>query len=160
MVRSLSLVLGMVVVVFFFAQPPGSDAKRLRLVDPSGDLKAFAQANPGVAVPGRLPAGWRPTVTDYRVGDERIRVGWVTPGGQYAEYAASTGPAAAFVRDITDAAGPAGPVDIGGGSWTSYRKDKALSLVRTYGRATVVLGTLRDSASLAELRVLAGSLAG
>ena len=44
-------------------------------------------------------------------------------------------------------------------TWTEYRKDDAISLVRPYGSTLVVLGTLRDTASLEELRVLAGRLA-
>ena len=160
MVRSLGLVLVIVVVVFFFAQPPASDAKRLRLVDAAGDLRAFAQASPGVPVPSRLPTGWRSTVTDYSAGTAAVRVGWVTPGGRYAEYAADAGPAGPFLRSITDAADQAGSVDIDGTAWTQYRKEGAISLVRRYGATTVVLGSLRDTASLDELRVLARSLAG
>ena len=160
MVRSLGLVLVLVVAVFFFARPPASDAKRLRLVDAAGDLRAFSQAYPGVPVPVHLPSGWRSTVTDYSAGTAAVRVGWVTPGGRYAEYAADAGPAGPFVRSITDGADRGGTVDIDGSSWTQYRKDGAISLVRSYGATTVVLGSLRDTASLGELRVLARSLAG
>ena len=158
MVRSLGLVLGIVVVVFFLAQPPHSDAKKIRVVDPTSDVQAFTAAPPAAAVPHTLPRGWRSTVTTYDPDLGVLRVGWVTPKGQYAEYAATAKPSSTFLPDITDRAETAGTVEIGGVTWQSYRQDKGLSLVRTYGSSTVVLGTLRDTASIEELRVLAASL--
>jgi hypothetical protein len=158
MIRSLGLVLAIVVVVFWLAQPPSSDAKRLRIVDPTDDVKAFSQSAPGVPVPATLPTGWRPSVTDFHVGAHQLRVGWQTPAGQYAEYAANSAPDETFLGDITDHAPRTGTVVVNGVPWTEYRKDRAISLVRTYGATTVVLGTLRNSSSLEELRVLAGSL--
>lgn len=158
MVRSLSLVLIIVLVVFFFAQPPDSDEKDLRQVDPTADIASFAQAHPGVPVPRALPPGWRANVTDLT--PDQLRVGWVTPKNEYAEFAASTNPAEQFLREITDAAPEVESVDIGGVQWKQYRAGTAISLVRNTGGATIVLGTRRASASLDELRVLAGSLAG
>jgi hypothetical protein len=158
MIRSLGLVMAIVVVVFWLAKPPASDAKRLRVVDPTGDVKAFSQAVPGVPVPGALPTGWRSTVSDYRFGGSQLRVGWVTPAGEYAEYAANAAPPETFLEDITGRAPRTGTVVVDGVTWTEYRRDEAISLVRTYGATTVVLGTLRNSSSLEELRVLAGSL--
>jgi hypothetical protein len=158
MVRSLGLVLIIVGVVFFLARPPGSDAKKVRVVDPSSDVQAFSAAVPGGAVPHALPAGWRSTVSQYDRDTGELRIGWVTPHGQYAEYAARPHGTPAFVSDITGRAQQAGIVQIEGAPWTEYRRDKAVSLVRAYGSTTVVLGTLRDTASLDELRVLAASL--
>lgn len=158
MVRSLGIVLAIVLVVFLLGRPPGSDESALRVVDASGDVQAFAQEVRGVSVPGRLPAGWRSTVSSYRFGSGQLRVGWVTPRNQYAEYAASTGPPGPFLRDITGNAPRTGTVTVGGTRWTEYRSGRAISLVRRDGPATVVLGTVRDTASLDELRVLAGSL--
>ncbi|MCU1589468.1 MAG: hypothetical protein JWP11_724 [Frankiales bacterium] len=158
MVRSLSLVLLIVGVVFFFARPPHSDAKRIRIIDPTSDLQAFSAAAPGGAVPRAMPAGWRSTVSAYDPQTGVLRIGWVTPQGEYAEYAAATHPAPAFLGDITGQAPRGGAVDIDGATWQEYRQGKAISLVRSYGTTTVVLGTLRDTASLEELRVLAGRL--
>lgn len=155
MVRSLGLVLLLVGVVFFFAQPPHSDAKKIRVVDPTSDVKAFADAAPDGALPRTMPAGWRATVSSFDPDTQQLRIGWVTPAGSYAEYAAAVHAAPVFVGDITDRASRAGTVDIGGTSWQEYRKDKAISLVRDFGTSTVVLGTVRDTASLDELRVLA-----
>lgn len=159
MVRSLSLVLLIVLVAFFLAQPPDSDEKALRQVNPATDIAAFAQAHAGVPVPSAQPAaGWRATVTDLT--PDQLRVGWVTAQNEYAEYAVSTGPADEFLREITDAAPEVDPVDIGGVRWKQYRSGAAISLVRSAGGATIVVGTRRASASLEELRVLAGSLTG
>ncbi|GAC1445174.1 MAG: hypothetical protein NVSMB55_24770 [Mycobacteriales bacterium] len=155
MVRSLGLVLLIVGFVFFLAQPPHSDAKKIRVVDPTSDVQAFSSAAPAVAVPHAPPAGWRPTVSTFDPDSQLLRVGWVTPAGSYAEYAAAVHAQPVFVSDITGQASSAGAVEIGGVSWQEYRKDKAVSLVRVFGASTVVLGTLRDTASLDELRVLA-----
>jgi hypothetical protein len=159
MVRSLGLVLAIVVVVFFFARPPASDAKKIRVVDPTSDVQAFAAAAPGGAVPRTMPSTWRSTVSTYDPETRQLRVGWVTPANHYAEYAATTNAPPVFVSDITDRAQSVGTVDIDGVTWREYRKDRAISLVRVYGTTTVVLGTLRDTATLDELRVLAGRLA-
>ena len=159
MVRSLGLVLLLVGFVFFLAQPPPSDAKKIRVVDPSSDVRAFSSAAPAVAVPRALPTGWRATVSIFDPDTQLLRVGWVTPAGHYAEYAAAVHAQPVFVSDITDQAARAAAVEIGGVSWQEYRKDKAVSLVRDFGSSTVVLGTLRDTASLDELRALALRLA-
>lgn len=158
MVRSLGLVLAIVGVVFFLAQPPKSDAKRIRVVDPSSDTQAFAQAVPGGAVPKVMPADWKSTVSDYDPDSQLLRIGWVTPDNRYAEYAAQPRPTSTFIGDITGHAPKVGTVQIGGGTWTQYRQDGVISLVRAYGDTVVVLGTLRDTATLDELRVLAGRL--
>ena len=159
MIRSLTLVLGIVVVVFFLAQAPKSDKKSLRVVDPASDVQAFTAQAPGGAVPHAMPADWKPTVSSYEQDTGLLRIGWVTPKNHYAEYAAQTGAAGSFLADITDRATSVGTVDVDGVAWTEYRKDKAISLVRSYGSTLVVLGTLRDTASLDELRLLAGRLA-
>jgi hypothetical protein len=106
-----------------------------------------------------MPVAWRSTVSTYDPQIRQLRIGWVTPAGNYAEYAATTHATPAFVTDITAQAPQVGTVDVGGVTWREYRKDRAISLVREYGVTTVVLGTLRDTATLDELRVLAGRLA-
>ena len=71
----------------------------------------------------------------------------------------STAPAAQVVEDLTGRGERLDPVDVGGATWEQYRDgDGSLSLVRAYGAVTVVVGTLRATAPLSELRVLAGSL--
>lgn len=156
MVRSLSLVLAIVAVVFFFARPPGSDEQALREVDPTGDVQLFAQTHPDVPVPRVTPAGWRATVAASD--PDLLRVGWVTPAGTYVEYAASSADPSAFVQEITGEAPSAGPVAVGAVTWQSYREGESTSLVLPVGGTTVVVGTVRTDASLADLRLLAGSL--
>jgi alkylated DNA repair dioxygenase AlkB len=157
MVRSLGLVLAIVLVVFFFARAPRGDEQSIRVVDPSTDVRSFSEVAPQVPVP-TTPAGWRPTVTDYTLDSNVLRVGWVTAKNQYAEYAATTAPSSAFLREFTDEAAQDGTVDIGGVLWRQYRKDDAISLVRDVSGSVVVLGTRRDTATLEELRVLAAAL--
>lgn len=156
MVRSLGLVLAIVGVVFFFAQPPKSDARAIRQVDPAGDVRSFAQVHPGVPVPTTTPIGWRPTVTDSS--RDQLRVGWVTPAGSYVEYAASNAEPAQYVREITGAAPARGSVEVAGTTWQRYAAGDSTSLVLPVDGVTVVVGTLRANASLADLRLLAGSL--
>jgi hypothetical protein len=159
MIRSLALVMGIVAVVFFLTQAPKSDKKSLRVVDPTSDVQAFTTKAPGGAVPHQMPPDWKTTVSAYEQESGLLRIGWVTPKGEYAEYAAQPSPSGSFLGDITGQAERVGTVDIDGVEWTEYRKDKATSLVRRYGTTLVVVGTLRDTASLDELRVLAGRLA-
>lgn len=161
MVRSLGLVMLMVVGIWYLAQPPESDEKRLRVVDPSNSISSFAAAQPTVPVPGTLPAQWRPNVSAVGAEPDTLRVGYVTPSQEYAEYAASSAPADEFLPEIT---GPKAqqlePVQVAGGTWQQYRdEDGSLSLVRPYGGVTVVVGTARATASIEELRALAESLA-
>jgi hypothetical protein len=158
MVRSLGIVLLIVLFVWFVARPPHSDEKKIRIVDPTSDVQAFSQSVPGGVVPRAMPSGWRTTVSRYDPETELLRVGWNTPAGHYAEYAAAAKPTKAFLTDITGQASEVDPVEIDGASWAQYRKDGAISLVRQFGSTTVVLGTLRDTATLEELRVLAGRL--
>lgn len=159
MVRSLGLVLSGVVVVFFFAQPPGSDEAQVRVVDPSGDIRAFRAEAPAAAAPASLPAGWRPTVSLLGGPSRGLRIGYNTPANEYAEYAASTAPAAEAVQELTGGGARLAPVDVAGTTWEQYRDaDGSLSLVRSYGPVTVVVGTLRSTAALSELQVLARSM--
>ena len=161
MVRSLGLVILVVVPVWFLAQAPSSDEAELREVDPSGALAAFAADVPEAPVPGPLPEGWRATSSTYSGGERSVRVGWVTPSEEYAEFSASGSPAPDFL-EVT--AGEdlerLDPVVVDGVAWEQYREaDGSLSLTRTFGSATVVVGTLRATAERAELEVLLRSLA-
>ncbi len=161
MVRSLGVVFALVVPVWFFAQAPDSDEAGIRVVDPSRSIAAFSADVPAAPVPGALPIGWRATSSTYEGAAGALRVGWVTPAGQYAEYAASTGEREEFLElvvgeDVEQLAA----VTVDGASWQQYREpDGSLSLTRTYGDATVVVGTRRATAGLPELEVLLRSLA-
>jgi len=158
MFRSLGVVLVLVLLMWFLAQPPDADEQELRTVDPSADVAAFTADVPSAAVPTDLPEQWRSTSSTLEA--DSLRVGWVTPEGEYAEYAVSTSPAEEFLPATTGAkARRTGSVEVAGQSWEQYREaDGSRSLVRSYGPALVVVGTSRATADLAELEVLAGSL--
>ncbi len=87
-------------------------------------------------------------------------MGYVTPEGQYAEYAASTGPREEFIETAAgEGAEPAEPVTVDGVEWEQrVEADGSRSFFSSHGPVTVVIGTTRATASLAELRVLLASL--
>ena len=161
MVRSLAVVFALVVPIWFLAQAPDSDEAEIRVVDPAQAVAAFAADVPSAPVPGSLPSGWRATSSTYEGAAGTLRVGWVTPEGQYAEYAASTGPREEFLEQIAgDDVERLEPVLVDGRPWQQLRQeDGSLSLTRSFGDATVVVGSQRATAGLAELEVLLGSLA-
>jgi len=161
MVRSLGLVVLVIIPVWFFAKAPPSDEADIRVVDPSGPISAFATDVPQAPVPTGLPEQWRSTSATYAGGDRTLRVGYVTPEGQYAEYAASTGPREEFVETAAgEGAEPVEPVTVDGVEWEQrVEPDGSRSLISSYGPVTVVVGTTRATAGLEELRVLLGSLA-
>jgi hypothetical protein len=160
MVRSLGLVILIIVPVWYLAQPPGAEQSGVREVDPAADIAAFTADAPGAPVPGELPAGWRPNNTTYDGGASSLRIGYVTPQDQYAEYSAAQAGGEDFVRTTVGRdAQQLDPVSVGGARWERYRdEDGSLSLVRSYGDTTVVVGTVRATATLEELEVLLLSL--
>jgi len=149
------VVMVLVGMLWFFAQPPASDSKRVRPVDPTEQVTDFQRASPGVPVPGAAPAGFVSNVSVLSAGV--LRVGYVIGKDHYAEYSAGRG--ASFVADQTLKASPVGTVDVDGTAWQHVRSgDGHESLLRTVGDVTVVLGGLRENASLAQLTALAASL--
>ncbi len=158
MLRSLAVVMVLVVMMWWLAQPPDDDEQPLRTVDPSTDVAAFTADVPSAPVPTGLPEQWRSTSSTLGAGS--LRIGWVTPDGEYAEYAASTAPGDEFLEDIAGAkAEQVEPLQVDGEAWEQYREaDGSLSLVRSYGEALVVVGSKRATADVAELEALAGSL--
>lgn len=157
MVRSLGLVLLIIVPVWWLAQPPDRDEQPIRVVDPRADVRSFAQAAPGVPVPGALPEQWRATSTTLEPGS--LRIGWVTPDDEYAEFAAGTAPAETFLPGVTGEGREVGTVDVGGVRWRQYvDADDHTSLVREVPGGVVVVGGVRETTTLDELRVLAGAV--
>lgn len=157
MVRSLGLVLLIVIPVWFLAKPPAGDSERIRVVDPTADIASFRQAAPGVPVPDPPPAGWQATSSTLEPG--ALRIGFVVPGDTYAEYAASTAPAAQFLPDITGTGREVGTLVLDGVTWRQVRdSDEHTSLVREVGGGTVVVGGVRETAGFEQLRVLAAAV--
>ena len=158
MIRSLAVIMVLVLMMWWLAQPPDEDEQPLRTVDPSADVAAFTADAPSVPVPTGLPEQWRPTSSTLGAGS--LRIGWVTPDGEYAEYAASSQPAEEFLPEIAGTkAEQVEPLQVDGEAWEQYREaDGSVSLVRSYGSTLVVVGTKRATADVAELELLAGSL--
>lgn len=159
MIRSLALVLLVVLVIFVFGRPSSRDEARVRSVDPGPDISSFTSQFAGAPVPRRLPAGWTPTVSDLAGSPEALRIGYNTPGKQYAEYDGVVRPDAKTLLQLVGSTQPLGQVEIAGVGWQRYRdSDGSLSFVREQGPITVVVGGTRASATEAELRVLLGAL--
>jgi len=159
MILSLGVVMLLVVVIYVLAQPPSSDEAAVRRIDPSADVTAFTRDQPGAPVPVSVPDDWTPTSSQLIASSDRLRVGYVTAGGRYAEYAASAADPEEVLDEFVAGTSTSEPVDVDGQPWEQYvDEDGSLSLVRSFGGVTVVVGTLRSSATVEELRVLAGAL--
>jgi len=152
------LVLVGLLVLLTWPRAPRSDG--IHVID-TGPAIAAARAQVGfpLAVPAGLSDRWRPTSTRLEpagsASGATFRIGYVTPGGQYAELLeggdAPDAVAAQYGPLIAD-----GTVSIAGASWARYRTGDGHPLLRqtTGERTTIVSGT----AQLAELEQLAGSL--
>ena len=160
MLRSLAVVMVLVLGLWFFAQPPDSDEAAIRVVDPAAELSAWTQAVPGAPTLAPLPEGWRPTSARLGNRPSSINVGHVTPAGEYAEFAATTDASGEALTELTgEEATRAGTVQVEGVPWERYDEaDGSTSLVRAFGEVTVVVGTLRATASDEELLLLAGAV--
>ena len=158
MIRSLAVVMVLVLMMWWLAQPPDSDEQALRTVDPSGDVAAFQADEPTAPAPTGLPEQWRSTSSTLT--SDGLRIGYVTPDGEYAEYAASTLPLEEVVPELAGrGARPTEPALLDGQAWEQYREpDGSVSLVRSFGGIHVVVGTKRATAQRGELDVLVGSL--
>lgn len=157
MLRSLGLCLLVVIPIWYLAQPPDSAEQRLRVVDQAPDVQAWQATSPSAPVPGPVPQGWQPTVSQSVRSPVGLRLGWNTGGGRYVEFAASTGAAGSFVEQATGSTSDEGDVDVAGTAWQRYVDDEdgSVSLVRSAGSITVVVGTLRSTATEPELIALA-----
>lgn len=156
MIRSLAVVLLIVFALWFFARPSPGVSKAIRPVNPGQELTDFRGLHPAAPEPVATPRGFVPTSST--LDGSGLRIGYVTPSQRYAEYAASTGPAAALVTRQSGRAPVVGTVDVGGTPWQQRQSGAVTSLVRTVGPVTVVVGGLRENASLAELLVLAAAV--
>jgi hypothetical protein len=161
MVRSLSLVLIVVAVVFLLTLRNEPDQK-LHRVDFGQQLQDTRQvASYDVLAPVGLDKRWTATsVRGDKVGGAVTwHIGFVTPDGHYAAVEQSDGPGTAFLDDFTAGATKAGGVTVAGASWQrlSGGKPEPRALVlRGSGVTTIVAG----SATFAELGQLAGALRG
>ena len=152
MVRSLGVVMVLVTALWFFGQASPGDSQQVRRVDPSLQLKDFQAANPGQPVPVGVPQGWIPNVATYD--GALLRVGYVIDRQGYLEFSAGTG--ARFVAEQTGTTAQGGTVDVAGTPWQRVRSGNGHeSLVRVVRGMTLVIGGLREKASLTQLEQLA-----
>ena len=154
MVRSLGVVMILVLALWFFGQASPSDSHRVRPVDPTQELTDFARSAPGVPLPRAVPAGFVANVS--LLSPAGLRIGYVIGKEHFAEFAASR--ESSFVTDQTGRGAPVDTVDVGGNPWQHVRSGGHDSLVKAYGPVSVVVGGIRDTATVAELTSLAGSL--
>jgi hypothetical protein len=159
MVRSLGLCLLVVVPIWFLAQPPKEAEQRIRVVDQQPEVDAWQAGVPGAPAPQSVPDAWQATVAQGVRSPTGIRLGWVTAPDRYVEFAASSGASGSYVEDLTGAQRADGTVDVDGTTWERWvEEDGSVSLVRTTGDVVVVVGTVRSTATDAELQALARSV--
>jgi hypothetical protein len=160
MIRSLGVCMLVVIPIWYLAQPPDDAEQAIRLVDPVPAVQAWEQVSPGAPAPTGVPPQWQPTVAQNVRQPPGLRLGWVTGPGRYTEFAASTGERRPFLSEATGAEAGDDSVDVDGVSWQRWvdADDGSVSLVRSEGAVTVVVGTRRSSATDAELRQLAASV--
>ncbi|MCW2779429.1 MAG: secreted protein [Frankiales bacterium] len=157
MLLSMGICTAIVIPIWYLAQPPASDSKTIRVVDPTSDITAFSAAAPGVPVPRVVPKGWR--ATSSTLTGATLRIGWVTPDDGYVEYAAQGGAPGAFVADQTGRAQPVSPLTVAGRAFRVYSASRAhTSLVLQQAAGTVVVGGVRETGDDAHLTELAQGL--
>ena len=151
MVRTLAVVFALVLPLWFFGQASPSDSKAIRPIDPTSTYQDYRSVTGGPTP--STPTGWTPNVQAYD--GEVARVGYVRKK-HYMEWQGSTG--TAWVYDATGKGKQTGTVTVGGAVWQRWEDgDGHLSLVRSVGRATSVLGGVRQVGSLADLELLAAT---
>jgi hypothetical protein len=158
--RALVPLLVVVGLVVWFNHARQQESSGIHVVDTAGPIAAARQqAGFGLLVPVGLPAGWRPTSTEFvpavPPSAATFRIGFVTPAGRYAEFLES--------NDAPQAvAAPYGPLTadgstpVAGVGWPRFRTGDGKVLLQHTGGAVTVLVT--GNADQAELVVLAASL--
>lgn len=157
MVLSLIAVFAVILPFYWLAGLSDDEKGGIKPVDPSPQYAALRQAVPGVPVPTGLPKGW--VATSSTLDGSDLRVGYVTPGGGYAEYAAHGDPAGTFLADQTGKGHRVTSLKVGARDLQVWSDDKgATSLVLQHPGWTVVVGGLREDAEDDEVQALAASL--
>jgi hypothetical protein len=152
MIRTLAVVFALVLPLWFFGQASPGDEKAIRPIDPTETYRDY-RAETGGPAPS-TPAGWTPNVQAYE-GDV-ARVGYVRKK-HYMEWQGSTG--TSWVYDATGKGTRTGNVTVAGVPWQRWEDSSGhVSLVRSFGKATALVGGVREVASLEELESLAATL--
>jgi hypothetical protein len=152
MIRTLAVVFALVIPLWFFGQASPSDKKTIRPVDPTETFRAFTASTGGPKA--STPTGWTPNVQAYE--GEIARVGYVR-GEHYMEWQGATG--TTWLFEATGKGKQVGTVEVAGSEWQKWEDgSEHTSLVRAYGKATVLVGGIRENATLDELESLAATV--
>lgn len=151
MVRTLAVVFALVVPLWFFGQASPSDSKSIRPVDPAPALKDFVE-DTKAPVPS-TPSGWVVNVTAYD--GDTVRIGYVRRDS-YAEFAGSKD--SGFLEEYAGKGSVDGTVDVDGVTWQRFVSDEHVSLVRTVAGVTLLVGGVRETASVDELKTIAATV--
>ena len=158
--RALIPLLVIVALLVIFTWPRGQHADGVHVIDTSGAIAtARQQAGFTVTAPAGLSDRWRPTSTNFLPAGPSsgasFRIGYVTPGGQYAEFFESDDVPSVVAAQYGTLV-PFGSVPVNSLDWPEFRTSDGHRLLQhTVGKVTtIVTGT----ASAAELTELAGSL--
>ncbi|WP_320065859.1 DUF4245 domain-containing protein [Micromonospora sp. RTGN7] len=129
-------------------------------VDPAPALEQARAANAfPVSQPAGLDSEWKTVSASYRSveGGSNLRIGYLTPEGRSAQVVQSDVPPERLLpAELTAAAQPQGPTEVGGRNWQRYTargNEQALVLLEP-GRTVIVVGDAREN----ELRRLADAL--
>lgn len=146
--RSLGL-MAVILAIVLFATPARELIFSRNLVAPvdySGYVQGFGRvAHLPAFAPVGLPSSWRAnsaTLTGSSAANERLHIGFVTPGSRYAALEETTGDSAAFISAMLGTRGATtfGTTTIDGVTWDVRTSDRGeRSLTRTVGRVTVVV---------------------
>jgi len=164
--RSLGLMLLILAVVMLLTPARGlifpDRNDRMPATDWSDVVSGFGQITHRMAfTPAGLPSSWRSNaayLTGSSAADERLHIGFVTPGSHYAEVDETAGDGAALIADVLGKRGAAtaGTATIGGVAWDVRFSDRG-EMARTWiidGMTVVVTG----DAPAADLDRLCASL--
>jgi hypothetical protein len=159
MVRSMSLVLVVVAVVFLLTlrSEPHETVHRVGYSEQLQEARRVAAYD--VLAPVGLGEGWKATSVrnDNESGEVTWHIGFVTPDESYAAVEQSDGPVTAFLDEFVEGATKSGSETVSGAPWQRFeggRPELRALVLRGSGVTTMVTG----SASFTELRQLASAL--
>ncbi|MEO6703277.1 MAG: DUF4245 domain-containing protein [Jatrophihabitantaceae bacterium] len=158
--RALIPLLVLVAVLVWLTWPSAPHSDGVHVVDTQAPIaNARKAAGFAVLVPAGLSDRWRPTSTHFEpagpANGASFRIGYVTPAGQFAEFAEGDD-APDAVAALYGPLSADGTVTVAGQSWSRYRTGDGHPLLRhTTGKVTVIVS---GTAGQDELVELAGSL--
>jgi hypothetical protein len=169
MILSMALIVVPILVVIWLM--PSNTPKSPVSAVSAGDYQAMLTAArssgalPFTALgPTGLPATWQLTSDEYEpAGDTAAdwHLGYITPGGKYAEFEQTTESIAEFLGDQGSNAAQAGTVTVSGAAWKQYSGTAPVALTTLLFRESAdgkSLEVVAGSAPLAQLETLAASL--